>query len=114
MTELPTYMFLVSRLAERMRPTSLSGYVGQSGIVGPGSLLGSMLETLNQAGSSATETSTAGHRMSQENSSSLGSMILWGPPGSGKTTLARLIASKIEADFKELSATRYVSSGFSK
>ncbi|ORY25329.1 hypothetical protein BCR39DRAFT_471453, partial [Naematelia encephala] len=77
-------------LAERSRPSSLAGYVGQLDLVGPGSLLRSRIE--------------AGH--------GVGSCILWGPPGSGKTqvlphqpTLARLIAKTADADFKELSAT---------
>jgi putative ATPase len=74
-------------LAERLRPTILSSYIGQSDLVGTGSLLRSMLETPSTT------------------SSSIGSLILWGPPGCGKTTLARLIASQAEADFKELSAT---------
>lgn len=71
------------RLAERSRPGSLESYVGQDDLVGPGSLLRARIE--------------AGE--------SIGSCILWGPPGSGKTTLARLIARAANADFKELSAT---------
>ncbi|WVQ97769.1 hypothetical protein IAU59_004883 [Kwoniella sp. CBS 9459] len=70
-------------LAERSRPTSLSAYVGQTDLVGPGSLLRARIE--------------AGE--------GVGSCILWGPPGCGKTTLARLIAKTADADFKELSAT---------
>ena len=76
-----------SSLAERVRPTSLKTFVGQSDLVGQGSLLRSMLET--------ESSSTA----------AFGSIILWGPPGSGKTTMARLIANRADADFRELSAT---------
>ncbi|KAL1408436.1 DNA-dependent ATPase mgs1 [Vanrija albida] len=70
-------------LAERSRPSSLATYIGQEDIVGPGSLLRSRIEK----------------------GEGVGSCILWGPPGSGKTTLARLIAKTANADFKELSAT---------
>jgi putative ATPase len=69
-------------LAERMRPRSLAEFVGQSAVVGEGSLLGSVLK---QGGR-------------------LASLILWGPPGSGKTTLARLIADRHDAKFIALSA----------
>ncbi len=69
-------------LADRMRPRSLAEFVGQSAVVGEGSLLGSVLK---QGGR-------------------LASLILWGPPGSGKTTLARLIADRHDAKFIALSA----------
>ncbi len=68
-------------LAERLRPASLSEVIGQRHLVGPGMPLSSAL---------------ASGRMH--------SMILWGPPGVGKTTLARLIAASVDADFIALSA----------
>jgi putative ATPase len=69
-------------LADRVRPASLDAFVGQEHIVGPGTLLRRSLE--------------AGE-LSQ-------SIILWGPPGCGKTTLARLIAANIECRFVPFSA----------
>jgi putative ATPase len=75
---------LTLRLAERSRPTTLDAYIGQDDLIGPGSLLRARIE--------------AGE--------GVGSCILWGPPGCGKTTMARLIAKTANADFKELSATR--------
>jgi putative ATPase len=68
-------------LAARMRPRTLDDYVGQEHIVGPGKLLRRLIES--------------GH---------LPSIILWGPPGSGKTTLARIIAAQTNAHFVALSA----------
>jgi putative ATPase len=68
-------------LAARMRPRSLEDYVGQEHIVGEGKLLRRLIE--------------AGQ---------LPSIILWGPPGAGKTTLARIIASKADARFVAISA----------
>ena len=68
-------------LAERMRPRSLDEFVGQEGLVGPG-------RPLRQA-------------IDQDK---LQSIILWGPPGTGKTTLARLIASATRAHFTAFSA----------
>ena len=68
-------------LAARMRPTSLDGYAGQQHILGEGSVL--------------RESILAGH---------LHSMILWGPPGVGKTTLAKLVAHHCDAQFLEISA----------
>ena len=64
-----------------MRPTTLSEYVGQRHLVGEGCILRSMIESGN-----------------------ISSFILWGPPGVGKTTLARIIASTLERDFFTLSA----------
>ncbi len=68
-------------LADRLRPQSLDEYVGQSHLLGPGAPLRRSLE------------SGRPH-----------SMILWGPPGTGKTTLARLVANGARAEFIALSA----------
>jgi putative ATPase len=69
-------------LADRMRPRTLDELVGQDALIGAGTLLRAALE--------------AG-RVTQ-------SMILWGPPGSGKTTLARLVASRVKNRFVPFSA----------
>ena len=68
-------------LAERMRPKSLEEYVGQEHLIGPQGGLTPILKSGN-----------------------LPSMILWGPPGTGKTTLARLLALQKERPFYQLSA----------
>ncbi len=68
-------------LASRMRPRTLDQYVGQDHLLGPGRLLRRAIET-----------------------DSVRSCILWGPPGTGKTTLARLIAAASYAHFSPLSA----------
>src|SRR6266446_5991312 len=69
-------------LAERMRPRSLVEFVGQNHLVGEGRILRRLLD----------------------GSANLPSLILWGAPGTGKTTLARLLAEKTEARFVALSA----------
>ena len=76
---------MLTPLPERMRPKNLSEYVGQRHLVGPGCILRNMVDSGN-----------------------LSSFILWGPPGVGKTTLARIIASSLDREFFTLSA---VSSG---
>lgn len=68
-------------LAERMRPKTLDDYIGQAHLVGQGSVIRTMMESGN-----------------------LSSFILWGPPGVGKTTLARIIANTLERPFYTLSA----------
>lgn len=68
-------------LAERLRPRTLDDYIGQKHLVGEGAVLRRMIE--------------AGH---------ISSCILWGPPGVGKTTLAQIIANKLETPFYTLSA----------
>ncbi len=68
-------------LADRLRPTRLGDVVGQDALLGPDGPIGAMLAT--------------GH---------LSSLILWGPPGVGKTTIARLLATEIARDFVQVSA----------
>jgi len=71
----------ISPLADRMRPENLNDFLGQEEILGKGRLLAKAIE-LDQ----------------------LPSMIFWGPPGSGKTTLAYIVAKKTKSDFKKISA----------
>ncbi len=68
-------------LAERMRPKTLEEYVGQKHLIGNGAILKNMIETRH-----------------------ISSFILWGPPGVGKTTLAQIIANKLDVPFYTLSA----------
>lgn len=68
-------------LAERLRPKTLDSYIGQKHLVGEGAILRQMIESGN-----------------------LSSFILWGPPGVGKTTLAHIIANRLERPFYTLSA----------
>ena len=78
-------------LAERMRPRSLEEFSGQEHLVGPGKPLRVQIER-----EAADRASSA--------SANTGSMILWGPPGVGKTTLAKIIAETTQATFIEFSA----------
>lgn len=68
-------------LADRMRPHSLDEFVGQEHLIGPGKPLRAQIER-----------------------DDIGSLIFWGPPGTGKTTLAKIIAGMTRADFVEFSA----------
>ena len=82
-------------LAERMRPRELSEVVGQPQLLGEGKLLSSLAAMAQTAGGSGAS-KTAG--------SFLPSLILWGPPGTGKTTIGRLLAQQAGARFAPLSA----------
>ena len=68
-------------LAERLRPTSLDDYIGQEHLVGPSGIVRNMID-----------------------SGRINSFILWGPPGVGKTTLAKIIAQQTDVPFYTLSA----------
>lgn len=68
-------------LAEKLRPTKLKDLVGQEHLVADGEIIRQIIKSKTPV-----------------------SLIMWGPPGSGKTTLARIIASEVDADFVEISA----------
>ena len=79
--QIDTDKYMLPPLPERMRPVTLDQYVGQRHLVGEGCILRRMIE-----------------------SGALSSFILWGPPGVGKTTLARIIAHTLDREFYTLSA----------
>lgn len=68
-------------LAERLRPVTFDDYIGQTHLVGKGAVLRNMIDS--------------GH---------ISSFILWGPPGVGKTTLAKIISNRLKTPFYTLSA----------
>ncbi len=68
-------------LADRLRPKALSEVIGQDHLLGPGGALRVMLDA-----------------------GSLGSLVFWGPPGVGKTTIARLLAEHVGLTFEQISA----------
>lgn len=72
---------MIQPLAERLRPKTLDEYIGQQHLIGPNAVLRRMID-----------------------SGRISSFILWGPPGVGKTTLAQIIANKLETPFYTLSA----------
>jgi putative ATPase len=72
-------------LAERMRPSMLEDLIGQEHLVGPTGIIRRAIETTN-----------------------VPSMILWGPPGVGKTTIANIIANEVKRPFHMLSAVSAV------
>lgn len=78
---LTSFIIMLPPLAERLRPKSLDDYIGQSHLVAPGAIISRMIASGN-----------------------VSSFILWGPPGVGKTTLAKIIANTTESPFYTLSA----------
>ena len=72
---------MIKPLAERVRPQNLSEYIGQEHLTGEGAVLREAIKNKN-----------------------IPSMILWGPPGVGKTTLARIIGSELGLQFYHISA----------
>ncbi|HPD99342.1 MAG TPA: AAA family ATPase, partial [Candidatus Saccharibacteria bacterium] len=74
-------MSTITPLAEQLRPQKIKDIIGQTKIVGKGEIIDHIIKTKQPV-----------------------SLILWGPPGSGKTTIARIIANEVQAECIELSA----------
>ena len=75
------YAETAAPLASRLRPNTLDSFIGQTHLLGPGRLLRQLIDQ-----------------------DTIPSMIFWGPPGVGKTTLASIIAARTRADFINFSA----------
>lgn len=73
-------------LADRLRPQKLADVAGQAHLTGPGGALTRLLDSGSQ------------------DAGAIGSLIFWGPPGTGKTTVARLLADHVDLDFEQISA----------